>query len=87
MSYSLIKNFIDNVFSTDTTNEVIVINILMALSDHLAQFLLFLIKRTKPESKANNYWCKLNDFILKYSAGPPKHRLAHSTQTQRRKCC
>ena len=50
-----LKTLIDNIFSTDTTNEVIAWNILTALSDHLAQFLLFPIKRTKPESKANNY--------------------------------
>ena len=46
----------DNIFSTDTANEVIAGNILMKLSDHLAQFLLFLIEKTKPESKANNYF-------------------------------
>ena len=48
------KTLIDNIFSTDAANEVIAGNILTT-SDHLAQFLLFLIKRTKPESKANNY--------------------------------
>ena len=49
------KTLIDNIFSTDTANEVIAGNILTTLSDHLAQFLLFPIKRTKLESKANNY--------------------------------
>ena len=50
------KTLIDNIFSTDdTVNEVIARNILTTLSDHLAQFLLFPIKRTKPESKVNNY--------------------------------
>ena len=49
------KTLIDNIFSTDTANEVIAGNILTTLSDHLAQFLLFSIKRTKLESKANNY--------------------------------
>ena len=34
----------------------------MTLSDHLAQFLLLPIKKTKPESKANNYCCYLNQF-------------------------
>ena len=51
------KTLIDNIFSTDTANEVITGNILTTLSDHLAQFLLFPIKRAKP----------LNDLILKYS--------------------
>ena len=49
------KTLIDNIFSTDTANAVIAGNISATLSDHLAQFLLFPIKRTKPESKANNY--------------------------------
>ena len=49
------KTLIDNIFSTDTANDVIAGNILTTLSDRLAQFLLFSIKRTKPESKANNY--------------------------------
>ena len=49
------KALIDNIFSTDTANEVIAGNILTKLSDHLAQFLLFPIKRTKLEFKANNY--------------------------------
>ena len=40
---------------TNAANEVIVGNILTTLSDRLAQFLLFPIKRTKLESKANNY--------------------------------
>ena len=35
------KTLIDNLFSTDTPNEVITGNILTTLSDHLAQFLLF----------------------------------------------
>ena len=49
------KPLIGNIFSTDTANEVITGNILTTLSDYVAQFLLFPIKRTKPESKANNY--------------------------------
>ena len=49
------KTLIDNIFSTDTANAVIAGNISATLSDHLAQFLLFPIKRTKPESKVNNY--------------------------------
>ena len=48
------KTLIDNIFSTDTANEVITGNILTT-SHQLAQFLLFPIRRTKPESKANNY--------------------------------
>ena len=49
-----LKALIDNVFSTDTANEAFAGNVLTT-SDHIAQFLLFPIKRTKPESKANNY--------------------------------
>ena len=49
------KTHINNILSTDTANEVIAGNILTTLSDHLAQFLLFPIKRKKTESKANNY--------------------------------
>ena len=49
------KTLIDNIFLTDTANEVIAGNILTTLSDHFAQLLLFPIKRTKPKSKANNY--------------------------------
>ena len=56
------KTLIDNIFSTDTANEVIAGNILTTLSDHLAQFLLFPIKRTKPESKANNYCRNFKQF-------------------------
>ena len=48
------KTLRDNIFSNDTANEVIAGNILTTLSDHLAQLLLFPIKRTKPESEANN---------------------------------
>ena len=35
------KTLIDNIFSTDTANEVIAGNILTTLSDHLAQFPIF----------------------------------------------
>ena len=48
------KTLIDNRFSIDTANEVITGNILTT-SNHLAQFLLFPIMRTKPEFKGNNY--------------------------------
>ena len=56
------KTLIDNIFSTDTANEVITGNILTTLSDHLAQFLLFPIKGTKPGSKANNYCRNIKRF-------------------------
>ena len=59
------KTLIDNIFSTDTANAVIAGNISATLSDHLAQFLLFPIKRTKPESKANNYCCNFKRFDSK----------------------
>ena len=59
------KTLIDNIFSTDTANAVIAENISATLSDHLAQFLLFPIKRTKPESKANNYCCNFKRFDSK----------------------
>ena len=55
------KTLIDNIFSTDTANEVITGNILMT-SDHLAQFFLFPIKRTKTEFKGNNYCCNFKRF-------------------------
>ena len=42
-----LKALIDNVFSTDTANEAFAGNVLTT-SDHVAQFLLFPIKRTKP---------------------------------------
>ena len=49
------KALIDNIFSTDTAKEVVAGNILTTLCNHLAQFFLFSIKRTKLESKASNY--------------------------------
>ena len=59
------KTLIDNIFLTDTPNEVIAGNILATLSDHLAQFLLFPIKRTKPEYRANNFCRNFKRFYHK----------------------
>ena len=56
------KNFIYNILSSDAANQVIVGKILTTLSDNLAQFLLFVIKRTKPEPKVNNYNRNLKRF-------------------------
>ena len=56
------KTFIDNILSTDAANEVITGKILTTFSNHLAQFLLFPIKRTKPEPEANNYCRNFKQF-------------------------
>ena len=61
------KTLKNKIFSTDTANEVIAGNILKTFSDHLAQFLLFPIKKTKPESKANTYCRNFKQFDPKYS--------------------
>ena len=62
MSYFSIKNsyrqYIFNWYSKWSNRR----KYLTTLSDHLAQFLLFPIKRTKPESKANNYCCNFKWF-------------------------
>ena len=63
------KALIGNIFSTDTASEVIAGNILTTLSDHLAQFLLFPIKRIKPRSKGNNLIPKYCYRISKTSIG------------------
>ena len=47
------KTFISNNFYAGTAKKVIGRNILTSLSGHQAQFLLFPIQRTKPESETN----------------------------------
>ena len=49
------KTFIDNIFSTDTIEEVISGNIFTSISDHLAQFLLFPLSQTKHDKKNEIY--------------------------------
>ena len=45
------KTVIDNIFSTDSPEESISGKIITSLSDHLAQFLLFPIEKTKSSKK------------------------------------
>ena len=47
------KTLIDNIFSTDSPEEPISGNILTSTSDHLAQFLLLPIQKTKGSQKRN----------------------------------
>ena len=46
---------IDNIFSTDTNEEVTSGNILTSTSDHLAQFLLFPLSQTNRNKKKEIY--------------------------------
>ena len=48
-----------NILSADTANKAIAGKILLPISDRLAQFLLFPIKK-KLESNTNTYCCSLN---------------------------
>ena len=75
------KTHINNILSTDTANEVIAGNILTTLSDHLAQFLLFPIKRKKQNLRQIITVVTLDYLILKYSYRLSTNQLAHSTQT------
>ena len=45
------KTLIDNIFSTDSPEEPISENIITSISDHLAQFLLFPVEKTKGSKK------------------------------------
>ena len=45
------KTLIDNIFSTDSPEEPISGNIIASISDHLSQFLLFPIEKTKGSKK------------------------------------
>ena len=49
------KTLIDNIFSTDSPKEPILGNIITSISDHLAQFLLFPIEKTKDTKKKEIY--------------------------------
>ena len=49
------KTLIDNIFSTDSPEEPISRNIITSTSDHLAQFLLFPIEKTKGNKKKEIY--------------------------------
>ena len=49
------KTLIDNIFSTDSPEEPISGNIITSISDHLAQFLLFPIEKTKGSKKKETY--------------------------------
>ena len=49
------KTLIDNIFSTDSPEEPISGNIITSISDHLAQFLLFPIEKTKGSKKKEIY--------------------------------
>ena len=53
------KTLIDNIFSTDSPEEPISGNIITSISDHLAQFLLFPIQKTKGSKKKEIYKRKL----------------------------
>ena len=49
------KTLIDNIFSTDSPEEPISGNIITSISNHLAQFLLFPIHKTKGSKKKEIY--------------------------------
>ena len=49
------KTLIDNIFSTYSPEEPISRNIVKSISDHLAQFLLFPIEKTKSSKKKEMY--------------------------------
>ena len=49
------KTLIDNIFSTDSPEELISRNIITSISDHLAQFLIFPTEKTKGSRKKEIY--------------------------------
>ena len=49
------KTLTDNIFSTDTNEEVTSGNILTSISDHLAQFLIFPLNQTNRDKKKEIY--------------------------------
>ena len=49
------KTLIDNIFSTDSPEELISRNIITSISDHLAQFLIFPTEKTKGSKKKEIY--------------------------------
>ena len=49
------KTLTDNIFSTDNREELISQNIITSISDHLAQFLLFPIEKTKGSKEKEIY--------------------------------
>ena len=59
------KTLIDNIFSTDTNEEVTSGNILTFISDNLAQFLLFLLSPTNGDKKKEIYKRTFKHFKVK----------------------
>ena len=49
------KTLVDNIFTTDSTEDFISGNILTTISDHLAQFILYPIEQLKHDNKMDIY--------------------------------